>query len=205
MLRKMTSPDNTQLETSRLVLQCPSIDNAGAFTRLANNKKIALNRCSLPHPVTINWAQDYLKHAIENFADRSFTFGIYMKNDISQPYIGEICLSALYNCEPAIAYWLGEKYWNQGYASEALKAVTDFSFSTLGAPFLEADYFLDNPSSGRVLEKNGFKPAGQKLFWSSARMKFASGQNMLLTREDWAILNTPPHTATGNGKSNFKF
>ncbi len=197
----MTSPDNIRLDSGRLVLERPSVENAAAFTRMADNEKIARNRCSLPHPVSINWAQDYLKHAIENFGDRSFAFGIYLKNDISQPYIGEICLSGLYNGEPAVAYWLGENYWGKGYASEALKALTEFSFSRLGAPFLEADYFLDNPASGRVLEKCGFQPAGQKQYWSSARMKFTAGQSMLLTREGWATTNSFSGSPAGNTRN----
>ncbi len=186
----MTSPSTLELNTTRLILKRPKLENAGAFTRMANNENIARNRCSLPHPVTIDWAQDYLNHSIKNFGDRSFIFGIYLKKDMSQPYIGEISLSGLYNCEPSLSYWLGENYWHKGYATEAAKSVITFAFSKLGAPFIEADYFSDNQASGRILEKCGFQPAGQKLFWSQIRMKFSAGQSMLLTRENWAIQAT---------------
>jgi RimJ/RimL family protein N-acetyltransferase len=56
-----------------------------------------------------------------------------------------------------VGYWLGKPYWGRGYASEALLAFVDAA-EVMGV--LEADHFVDNPASGRVLEKAGFEPTG---------------------------------------------
>jgi RimJ/RimL family protein N-acetyltransferase len=54
-------------------------------------------------------------------------------------------------------YWFGRPYWGQGYASEAARA---FTAEAQGLGPLEAGHFVDNPASGRVLEKAGFVYTG---------------------------------------------
>jgi RimJ/RimL family protein N-acetyltransferase len=54
-------------------------------------------------------------------------------------------------------YWFGRPYWGKGYASEAARAVAAEA-QELGP--LEAGHFVDNPASGRVLEKAGFVYTG---------------------------------------------
>jgi RimJ/RimL family protein N-acetyltransferase len=54
-------------------------------------------------------------------------------------------------------YWFGRPYWGKGYASEAARAFAAEA-QRLGA--LEAGHFVDNPASGRVLEKAGFVYTG---------------------------------------------
>jgi RimJ/RimL family protein N-acetyltransferase len=45
-------------------------------------------------------------------------------------------------------------------ATEAGRAVIDFARESLRVRRLNAGHFLDNPASGRVLEKLGFAPTG---------------------------------------------
>ncbi len=56
-----------------------------------------------------------------------------------------------------LGYWIGEEYWGRGYATEASKAVIEHAFNDLDASEIFASYRCDNPKSGRVLEKLGFK------------------------------------------------
>ena len=48
----------------------------------------------------------------------------------------------------------------RGYATESLGAVVRHAFEDWGVRKLCACYFLDNPASGRVLEKAGFVREG---------------------------------------------
>jgi RimJ/RimL family protein N-acetyltransferase len=59
-----------------------------------------------------------------------------------------------------LGYWIGRPYWNQGYATEAGRAVLDDARG-LGVRTVLAETFLDNPASARVLSKLGFAPAGR--------------------------------------------
>ena len=59
-----------------------------------------------------------------------------------------------------LGYWLGREHWGKGYASEAARAVISVA-RVLGHRRLVAGHFADNPASGRVLRKVGFRPTGQ--------------------------------------------
>jgi RimJ/RimL family protein N-acetyltransferase len=58
-----------------------------------------------------------------------------------------------------LGYWIARSDWGRGLASEACAAVIAIA-RTLGLPSIEGSHFVDNPASGRVLEKLGFEPVG---------------------------------------------
>ena len=58
-----------------------------------------------------------------------------------------------------LGYWIAREHWGQGYATEAGRAVLTIA-RTLGYTRVMAMHFLDNPASGRVLEKLGFVSTG---------------------------------------------
>ena len=62
------------------------------------------------------------------------------------------------SCE--IGYSLGSRWWGLGYATEAVSAVLDFAFNTLGAHRIQATYHPDNIASKRVLEKVNMRYEG---------------------------------------------
>lgn len=59
-----------------------------------------------------------------------------------------------------LGYWIAKPYWNQGLCTEALQAMIDFCLHTKGFHDLWCDFFVDNPASGRVMEKCGFRDTG---------------------------------------------
>lgn len=63
------------------------------------------------------------------------------------------------SCE--IGYCYGEKYWNRGYATEALKRVIKFLFEEVDAYIVFAEHLSNNPASGKVMEKSGMKFDGK--------------------------------------------
>ena len=60
-----------------------------------------------------------------------------------------------------LGYWIAKPYWNQGICTEALRAMIDYCFNTKGFFTLWCDFFVDNPASGRVMEKCGFRDTGE--------------------------------------------
>ena len=58
-----------------------------------------------------------------------------------------------------LGYWIARRHWNRGFATEAGRALVAIA-KTLKLPQIEASHFVDNPASGRVLEKLGFNPTG---------------------------------------------
>ena len=55
-----------------------------------------------------------------------------------------------------IGYWLGENFWNMGIATEAVKKMTDYIFTTFDVVRIFAPVFEINKASMKVLEKAGY-------------------------------------------------
>ncbi len=72
--------------------------------------------------------------------------------------IGSAGLGA-HDGEPEIGYWIARTHWGKGYATEAAGGVLEVA-RMLGHCRIKAHHFLDNPASGAVLRKLGFRPTG---------------------------------------------
>lgn len=75
--------------------------------------------------------------------------------------------------EIELGYWFARDFWGRGYATEAARAVLSLA-RTLGHRKLVAGHFVDNPASGRVLRKAGFKPTGR----TRQRFSLARGEEV---------------------------
>jgi ribosomal-protein-alanine N-acetyltransferase len=54
-----------------------------------------------------------------------------------------------------LSYWIALPHRNKGYMTEAISAVIMYGFSELGLTRIQAYHSINNPASGRVLEKAG--------------------------------------------------
>ena len=65
---------------------------------------------------------------------------------------------------PSMGYYLRPKFWAQGYATEAGRAVIQYSFNTLGINTLFAGHHPQNAASRKVLAKLGFQFTHKQLY-----------------------------------------
>ncbi|MBS1667574.1 MAG: GNAT family N-acetyltransferase [Bacteroidetes bacterium] len=70
--------------------------------------------------------------------------------------IGFIIKENVYRKNVEIGYWIGEPFWNQGIASEAIRLLVDHIFLHFDIVRVYAEVFSNNPASMKALEKNGF-------------------------------------------------
>lgn len=75
--------------------------------------------------------------------------------------------------EVELGYWFARAHWGRGFATEAARAVLSLA-RTLGHRRIVAGHFVDNPASGRVLRKAGFRPTGKM----RQRFSLARGQEV---------------------------
>lgn len=61
-----------------------------------------------------------------------------------------------------IGYGVEEKYEGNGYATEGVKGLCDWAFSTNQVVSIEAETEPDNIASQKVLQKNGFTATGKQ-------------------------------------------
>jgi RimJ/RimL family protein N-acetyltransferase len=59
-----------------------------------------------------------------------------------------------------LGYWIARTHWGNGYATEAGRAALEIA-RALGRTRVLAGHFVDNPASGRVLRKLGFRETGE--------------------------------------------
>jgi ribosomal-protein-alanine N-acetyltransferase len=62
-----------------------------------------------------------------------------------------------------IGYILNKKYWGNGYAAEGMKAIVDHLFNVLRVHRIEAYHNIENPKSGRVMQKLGMTYEGTQI------------------------------------------
>lgn len=88
-------------------------------------------------------------------------YAIWMIELKNGTHIGELCFKGLSSEGIAeIGYGINDEYQGQGYASEAVKAVSEWAFQQPDVTALEAETDDENIASKRVLEKCGFVPNG---------------------------------------------
>ncbi len=84
-------------------------------------------------------------------------------------------------------YALNADHWGGGIMSEALSAFLPAVFERFPINTLVADHFEDNPASGAVLRKFGFKQTGRDVGTSKARLEPAPVITYALARENLRV------------------
>ena len=87
---------------------------------------------------------------------------------------------------PRLGYWIGRKYWGQGYGTEAIGALVDYAFRTYPAERVGAGVFHDNAASRALLEKLGFTASGPGSCTAARAAATVETVDMQITREEWA-------------------
>jgi len=122
---------------------------------LLNNKKICDNlRDLIPFPYTEKDAVFFI-NAMKD-GDPVTVFAMEY-NDAFCGVISLVPQKDVYSKGAEIGYWLGEPFWNRGIVTTAVRLMTEYGFQQLGFSRLFAGVFEYNPSSMKVLEKNGYK------------------------------------------------
>ncbi len=62
---------------------------------------------------------------------------------------------------------MAKTYWNKGICTEALRLMISHIKETTTIKSLISGHFVDNPASGRVMEKCGFIPTGETVIDAS--------------------------------------
>ena len=175
------------LETKRLTLRAPRLEDAKAVAGLANDRRIAENTARIPHPYKMSDAEGFIGGA--NKTGGEAVFLITTRDGAKKPTIMGACGVMLLDREsPELGYWLGVPYWGKGFATEALHAVIDYAFDDLDHAALHAGTRVTNPASRRVLEKCGFQWTGVGLYRISSIRSSAPIDRFRLERGIWSAL-----------------
>jgi RimJ/RimL family protein N-acetyltransferase len=176
--------------TPRLLLRPGWPEDARALFAAINDQAIVRNLASAPWPYRLEDARKFLALPSDPACPRWL---IYSRTGGAPQLAGCIGINEEDNGEFELGYWIARPHWGRGYATEAGRAVLQ-NARTLGHNRLVASHFVDNPASGTVLHKLGFKPTGQTV------ERFSRGRNRealavefscLLDEESEAVVMRP--------------
>ena len=178
-----TSPK--ELQTARLILRPPQLQDAKAIAALANDIRIAQNTLRLPHPYTVADAETFIASTDKGEGEAAFIVTLR-----SGALIGIAGIAKLNGNAPELGYWLGVPFWGHGYATEAARAVIDHAFTEIGCEQLQSGARISNPASRRVLEKCGFQWCGVGLYRVRSIASSAPIDRFRLDRGIWRSLKS---------------
>ncbi len=150
-----------RLETPRLILRRFAVADAHAmYANWAGDPKVTEFLTWPTHAsedvsrmVLTDWAARY-------DAPSFYTWGLETRE--SGDLIGSLSVVRL--CEDVdeaeLGWCIGRRWWGMGYTPEAAAAVRDYLFDAVGVNRLCAKHDVNNPKSGRVMEKIGMRFEG---------------------------------------------
>ena len=148
------------LKTQRLILRPFSLEDAPDVQRLAGHPEIAKTTGAVPHPYEDGMAEEWIglhEGWRNDGVNHVFAATLMETGDL----VGAMDLVVRKNHHSGIlGYWVGVDYWNKGYCTEGVAALLQLGFQQLNLNRISADHMGYNPSSGRVMEKNGMKKEG---------------------------------------------
>ena len=150
------------METDRILLRPWRESDAEALFKYASDPEVG-PRAGWPPHISMEESLEIIRTV---FNDATNTWDIVLK-ETDEP-IGAMGYGPSCQCnlparedEPLIGYWVGRPYWNRGICTEALRLMIDHIRQTTDIRSLISGHFIDNPASGRVMEKSGFIPTGE--------------------------------------------
>ena len=159
------------IASNRLLLRPWQDDDAPLLYRYASDPDVGPRAGWAPHQ-----SVEESLHIIQTVFRNPTTWAIIRKED--NLLVGAIGYGPSCDChlparegEPTVGYWIAKPFWNQGLCTEALQLLIahlrqqnesneNNEVSTHAIPSLISGHFIDNPASGRVMEKCGFLPTG---------------------------------------------
>lgn len=145
-----------RIETERLLLRELKVQDAEhIYKTWTSDPRVTKFMSYVTHEsadITKGWLAEVEKQNEDENSDR-LIWGLELKS--TGQLIGSC--DVVYKPEYqkwSIGYNIAFDYWNKGYTTEAAKAVVEY-LSSMGVKHFCASHAVDNPASGRVMEKIG--------------------------------------------------
>ncbi len=165
--------------TERLLLRPGWREDAPALLAAIADERIVCNLAQAPWPYRLSDAEAFLSRERKPHEPNCL---IFLRTDGAPRLVGGAGFGRLPGSdELEFGYWLARPFWGRGFATEAGCALIANARHSLRLKRLTAGHFTDNPASGRVLTKLGFRPTGvTRLRWSAGRRAEAPCRDFVL-------------------------
>ena len=177
--------DLESIQTQRLHLRPLTVKDAPALYAAVNDFDVIKMTATWKWPIDEAFVRGCLVKWQKGRGKTQLGFGVFVDDVLIGDMGGGIEVHRENGQEVIfIGYMIGKKWWGRGYVTEAVKTLCPLLWSRLGPYDIYAEHFFDNPASGRVLEKCGFRHIGAApLQWCEARQKKIPGEQFMLKAE----------------------
>ena len=148
------------IETDRLLMRRMTMKDAPDIFEYSRDPEVA-RHVLWSAQKQLSEAKEYVRFMLRRYRDDlPSSWGIIDK--ASGKLIGTIGYMdhSEDNASVEIGYSLAKRMWGKGLMTEALRAVIDYTFEEMEINRIEAQHEIENPSSGRVMEKCGMMQEG---------------------------------------------
>jgi len=166
-LREHIALNNDIIETEHLLLRRWKLTDAEVLYKYACDPEVGPHAGWPPHK-SVEESRKIIREVFTN----DYTWAVVLK-ETNEPIgcmgyypFGKSNIEIAKN-DAEVGYWIGKLHWNKGYCTEALQAMIHYCHEKKNCQTLWADFFIDNPASGRVMEKCGFTDTGKENYCSN--------------------------------------
>ncbi len=154
---EMKHRGTVELVIERLKLRRFVIEDAEDFYNMCSKEQVTRFLSYQPHP-DVGHTKELLKSWIEKYEDLSvyhwaIEYGGHVIGSIGTDKNDDECRSC------SLGWQLDFPYWNKGFMTEAAKAVISF-LEEEGYIRISSCHDVENPASGKVMQKAGMKLEG---------------------------------------------
>lgn len=181
------------LKTTRLVLRPFCLSDAQAmFDNWASDSDVTKFMMWEPH-ASVEVTQSILESWMPLYEKPDYYHWVITLDSVPIGTVGLFILNEKAGVGD-LGYCLSKKWWKHGIMSEAVQAVIDFAFETVGFERIEAHHSVDNPGSGGVMKKCGMLYEGHmRKKYLSTRGVFEDCDLYAILKEDWERNKKLPH------------
>lgn len=176
------------LETDRLILRPFKIEDAEeVFNNWASDDEVT-KYLTWPTHSSVEMSRSYMEFCINGYNEKNvYQWGMELKN--SHELIGNISVVKIIDEIDSVelGWVIGRKWWGNGYTAEAAERLLEFFFTEVSVNRICAGHDIDNPNSGRVMQKIGMKYEGTLRQSGKNNQGIVDVANYSVLREEWKL------------------
>lgn len=189
-----------ELETERLTLRPLRVSDCEAVYAYSRDPEVTRFLLWSPHP-NPEYTRQYLQYIVGRYRLGDFYDWALVRREDAR-VIGTCGFTTFhFNSDSGeVGYVLARDCWGQGYAAEALNAVLQYGFDTVGLHRIEARFMSGNPASRRVMEKCRMQYEGMQRGSLKVRGQYRDVGICAILEDEW---RTPSLSETTSGRKAF--
>lgn len=173
------------IETARMTLRRIRLADAEMMFRNWTSDEEVTHFLRWDAHKTIDETKNMIQQWISCYQDAStYYWGMYLKDGEMIGSIG-ITITSEFDRSGSLGYKIGSRWWNQGYSSEAARAVIDYLFRNTDIERIDSFSSVENPASRKVMEKAGMHYEGLLQHYYKTRDGFHDCTLYAIVRKEW--------------------